>query len=133
MAERVGADRRSELFLEYHVQKAKSDVGDDVDLYLRAKVREAEEMRRKEEHAKEEMALRRKLAELPADQVAQACDGGWDGMQEAIEVALGDGAWARAVNSVPDDWEEEEALEAISDLLRRPLESTHVYLLLERD
>ena len=53
--------------------------------------------------------------------------------QEAMEAALGDGAWAKAVNSVPDDWEEEEALEALSDLLRRPHQSEHARLLLSRD
>ena len=96
-------------------------------------MREAEESKRREESAKEERLLRRQLGALPRDEVAAACASGWDGMQAVIERVLGDGSWARAVNSVPDDWEEEEALEAISDLLRNPAESEHAWLLLERD
>jgi len=103
------------------------------DLYLRAKVREAEEARRKDEEAREERALRKRLAALPAAHRAAACAGGWDGLQEVIESVLGDGTWARAVNSVPDEWEEEEAIEAFCDLLQHPETSKHVLLLLERD
>ena len=103
------------------------------ELYLKAKLREAEETKRREESAKEERALRRQLAALPAEEIAAACASGWDGMQVIIEKVLGDGSWARAVNSVPDDWEEEEAIDAISQLLRNPTESEYIWLLLERD
>jgi hypothetical protein len=103
------------------------------ELYLRAKVREAEEAKRKDEQAREEKALRRKLALLPPELVRRACVSGWDGMQKLIEDTLGDGSWARAISSVPDEWEEEEAIDAIVDLLNRPNESEHAWLLLEHD
>ena len=38
---------------------------------------------------------------------------------------------ARAVHAVPDEWEEEDALAALGDLLRRPMESEYLWLLLE--
>ena len=55
---------------------------------------------------------------------------GWEGMQALIGEALGGGAWQRAVNAVPDDWEEEQALEAFEELLSRPDETAHLWLLL---
>ena len=103
------------------------------ELYLKARIREAEEAKRKEEEDRELHALRQQLGALPTAYVEAAIGQGWDGLQEAIERALGDGAWARAVNSVPDDWEEEEALEALADMLRRPMQSEHALLLLTRD
>lgn len=103
------------------------------DLYLRAKVREAEEAKRKEDETREERRIRQRLLVLTAAERAAACANGWDGLQEAIEAALGDGTWARAVNLVPDEWEEEEAIEAFSDILLRPETSEHVHLLVERD
>ena len=103
------------------------------DLYLRAKVREAEEANRRETLAKEERALRRKLASLTKAERVAACANGWDGLQEAFEMVLSKGMWARAVCSVPDDWEEQEAIDAFCDLLQHPETSKHVGLLLDRD
>jgi hypothetical protein len=103
------------------------------DLYLRAKVREAEEANRRETLAKEERALRRKLASLTEAERVAACANGWDGLQEAFELVLSKGMWARAVCSVPDEWEEQEAIEAFCDLLQHPETSKHIGLLLDRD
>jgi hypothetical protein len=99
------------------------------ELYLKARIREVEVAKREEEMREEEAALRARLAALPPERPQAAIAAGWDGLQELLESVLGDGSWARAVNSVPDDWEEEEALEAISGLLRSPRTSQHMWLL----
>ena len=96
-------------------------------------MRETEEARREEKKKAEEAKVRKALKELPADQVVAACAHGWDGMQEAIDAALGDGAWTRAVSAVPDEWEEEEAMAAIAELLQKPEASRHIWLLLEQE
>ena len=59
-----------------------------------------------------------------------AAEAGWDGLRAIFSDALGDGVWERAVNLVPDDWEEEEALEAFETMLAAPEESEHLWLLL---
>ena len=100
------------------------------ELYQKARIREAEEDRRREERRLALAELRKQLAALPPEAVAEAVAFGWEGLMQIIEYALGDGAWARAVNAVPDEWEEEDALEALSDALLRPNESEHAWLLL---
>ena len=98
------------------------------DLYLKARIREVEEAKKLEDRAREEAALRGKLGALSAAEVDAAVRAGWDGLQDTIEATLGDSAWARCVNRVPDEWEEEEALDAIADLLRRPATTEHIWL-----
>ena len=103
------------------------------EMYLKARIREADDARREEEHERSLEALRTKLAGVPSKDAAAAIEAGWDGLKDLLEGVLGDGTWARTVNSVPDEWEEEEALAAISDLVCRPKQSEYVWLLLERD
>ena len=101
------------------------------ELYLHARVREAEEAKRRDGRARAERQARAALAALPAAEVAAACEKGFDGFEEALETTLGVGTWARAIGAVPDKWEEEEALDAFADLLRHPQTSQHLWLLLE--
>lgn len=111
--------------------KATADVLQE--LYLKARIREAEEARQRDEEQKAEAALRARLSALPPERVKSAVANGWDGLQELLGEAVGNGAWMRAVNALPDEWEEEEALEALADLLQRPNHSSHMWLLLARD
>ena len=99
------------------------------DLYLKARIREVEETKRVEETARLEVAMRKALSEIDREDVGKAIAMGWDGLQDAIEGVLGDGAWGRCVNNVPDEWEEEEALDAIADLLRQPKRTPFLWLL----
>lgn len=100
------------------------------DLFLKAKVREAEDVKRDEERDREMGVARRAIAAIPKPSVAAAIDDGWDGIGDLISQALGDGAWQRAVNSVPDEWEEDEALGAFEDVLNAPSTSDFIWLLL---
>ena len=103
------------------------------ELYLKARIREAEEQKRQEEDERKVEVVRQRLAMLPVEHVEAAISQGVDGLQDAFDGALGEGAWERAVTSVPDEWDEEEALAAFGELLRRPKQSEHARLLLACD
>ena len=51
------------------------------DLYLKARIREAEEARKVEEEAREIAAARACLATLPTGYVSSAIEHGWEGLQ----------------------------------------------------
>ena len=123
------ASRRQSKFGGFTTGRATADVLQE--LYKKARIREVEEAKRKEEVQREVDRLRLILASVPSEHIEVAIELGFDGLQDLIESVLGDGSWARIVNSVPDDWDEEEALNAIADLLRRPARSEHAWLLLE--
>ena len=89
-----------------------------------------EEGRRKGELLAEAVAAREALRGLAADRVEAASAGGWDGISELVAELLGGDVWERALNGVPDDWEEEQAQDNILDALRRPDESPHFALFL---
>ena len=42
-------------------------------------------------------------------------------------------AWERALNRVPNEWEEEEAIVAFCELLNAPRQSKNLWLLLDTD
>ena len=86
----------------------------------------AEERRRAEESA----ATRERLQALPATRLDTACEQSWDGLAELVSELLGGDAWERTLMHVPDEWEEEQALESIGDALRRADASPHFWLLL---
>ena len=127
-AEPMRAQRKSVgVRASLHGGRATADVLQD--LYLKARIREADEVKRQEEAVKERELLRARLELLSPRRVADAIGTGWDGLQGLFQTELGDDMWAQAVDAVPDDWEEEQALEALADLLRRPTESEHFWLL----
>ena len=73
--------------------------------------------------------IRISLCKLPAEAAQKACAGGLDGIADLVCEALGTNVWQRAVMNAPDVWEEEDMLQACSDILLRPAISTCVWLL----
>ena len=111
--------------------KAPADVLQD--LYLKARIREADEVAKAAAKAKVAEVLCARLESLSPRRVERAIKEGWDGLETLIEAELGDGAWTRTVTAVPDEWEEDEALEALADVLRRPTQSQHLWLLTQAE
>ena len=103
------------------------------DLYLKARIREADEVAKAAAKAKVAEVLCARLESLSPRRVERAIKEGWDGLETLIEAELGDGAWTRTVTAVPDEWEEDEALEALADVLRRPTQSQHLWLLTQAE
>uniref|UniRef100_A0A7S3BLY8 Uncharacterized protein n=1 Tax=Haptolina ericina TaxID=156174 RepID=A0A7S3BLY8_9EUKA len=99
------------------------------ELYLRARVREAAEVKRMQAREDEMQTARECLAALPPEEVKSAIAEGWDALRSIFVAAVGDSVWSRAVNLVPDDWEEEQALAAFADILHDPVGSKHAWLL----
>ena len=93
-------------------------------------MREAEAARREKARQDEIASLCAKLAALSMEDRSLAAEAGWDGLRAIFSDTLGDDVWERAVNLVPDDWEEEEALDAFERMLAAPEESEYVWLLL---
>ena len=69
------------------------------------------------------------LARLPPGAVAHACVRGLDGMRILVERTLGKHVWVRAVHNVPDEWEEEQMRDAMTNVLCAPAVSKHMWLL----
>jgi len=74
-------------------------------------------------------AVRRQIQDIVKEKIAEACAGGIDAMGDLFQKELGTNVWARAVLNAPDEWQEYEMAAAISDLLKNPSKSPHVWLL----
>jgi hypothetical protein len=99
------------------------------EMYVRARLRESESERKLAESEQEVADIRRKLADLSGGRADAAIALGWDGLQELVDAVIGEGTFARALNAIPDEWEEDEALSVLGGLLREPNQSQHVWLL----
>ena len=69
------------------------------------------------------------VEKLPADAKTAAIAGGLDGMGELFREHLGKNVWARAIFNSPNEWTEEQMVEAIADVLKNPRGAKHLYLL----
>ena len=73
--------------------------------------------------------LRFSLEGIPSDVAAMAAGQGLDAMAALICDRLGKNVWARAVHNAPDDWEEDQMVFAIREVLCQPKTSSYVWLL----
>ncbi|KAL1499199.1 hypothetical protein AB1Y20_013707 [Prymnesium parvum] len=70
------------------------------------------------------------LQELSSKRVDAACQKGFDGIGDLFIELLGSDVWERTVMQVPDDWDEDEALKNLADVLTKGAGSPHFWLLL---
>ena len=96
------------------------------ELYIKAKVGEARARRAAEAQRAKEAAVKAALGAIDGARVAAACDGGMEGVSSLIIETLGAPAWDQALAMIPDEWEEEEALAALRELLRAPQTAEHL-------
>ena len=73
--------------------------------------------------------VRFELEGMPAAQRATAAKGGLTAIGELISEAMGKNVWNRAVLNAPDEWEEEQMLFAMRDVLANPGGSCNLWLL----
>ena len=71
--------------------------------------------------------MRLALRKADPQEVAAACvSGGLDALATVVHKQLGADAWLRAMHNAPDEWEEEQALAALRELLRAPQTAEHL-------
>ena len=107
-----------------------ADVARLHELYIGARVREAQQRKQLDDRGRAEAAIRGKLGGVDAARVEAACRAGFDGFSTLLGEVFGEKAWEELLNNVPDSWEEDEAIRSIADILRRPAVSETVWLLL---
>ena len=64
--------------------------------------------------------VREQLQTLPVEAVEAACASRWDGLRYLISSRFAPSVWMRVLHNIPNDWEEEFALQAIGTCLRSP-------------
>ena len=69
------------------------------------------------------------LAKVRERERAAARNDALDAMAALVSDALGKNVWARAIHNAPDDWEEEEMVTAVRDILVTPGTAGYLWLL----
>ena len=75
------------------------------------------------------LAIRLQLEGIPAKKAAKATAGGLDAIAKLIGDVLGTNVWARAITNAPDEWEEEDFVNAMHEAILRPKDSPHLWML----
>lgn len=74
-------------------------------------------------------SIRLALQRLPPGAAEQASLDGLDGMRALVEATLGAQVWMRALHNAPDEWEEDQMVDAMTSALCAPSHSRTLWLL----
>ena len=66
---------------------------------------------------------------MPVKKASRATAGGLDTIAKYIGEVLGTNVWARALNNAPDEWEEEDFVQAMHEAILRPKDCPHLWVL----